>query len=56
MPFVPHPLIACHPHKPCTGDCTGYESRSTCPPLIVLAVIAASQAVAAATTAAGASR
>lgn len=32
--------------KPCTGSCSGYDTRSNCPPLIVLAV-AAVQTVAA---------
>lgn len=28
----------------CDGACTGYATRSECPPLIVLAVLAVSQA------------
>lgn len=43
MPVPPNPVTACLPHKPCSGVCTGYGTCSTCPPLIVLAVIAASQ-------------
>jgi hypothetical protein len=29
----------------CEGACTGYDSRSDCPPLIVIAVMAVAQAV-----------
>ena len=32
--------------KPCTGACTGYATSSSCPPLIVLAVLAADPAAA----------
>ncbi len=56
MPFVPHPPVACHPHNSCSVHCTGYGSRKTCPPLIVLAVIAASQATPPRAIATGASR
>jgi hypothetical protein len=36
------PRLLQAPQKPCTcqGACTGYKTQSTCPPLIVLAVLA----------------
>ena len=35
------PTRSCtEPTHTCTGICTGYESTGTCPPLIVLAVLA----------------
>jgi len=47
MPFVTTPLVGYHPHEPCicVGPCTGYDTRSNCPPLIVLAVLAQSEPV-----------
>jgi hypothetical protein len=44
MSLEPHALYPCHSLKPCSGTCTGYGTCSTCPPLIVIAVNAASQA------------
>ena len=32
------------PSRPCTGACTGYATSISCPPLIVLAVLAADPA------------
>lgn len=47
MPFVTTPLVRYHPHDPCVcvGPCAGYDTRSNCPPLIVLAVLAQSEPV-----------
>jgi hypothetical protein len=47
MPFVTTPLVRYHPHEPCVcvGPCAGYDTRSNCPPLIVLAVLAQSEPV-----------
>jgi hypothetical protein len=47
MPFVPTPLVGYDPHEPCVcvGPCTGYDTRSNCPPLIVLAVLAQPESV-----------
>jgi hypothetical protein len=47
MPFVTTPLVGCHPHEACVcvGPCTGYDTRSNCPPLIVLTVLAQSEPV-----------
>jgi predicted metal-binding protein len=41
MSFVPDPMVAgdSNEHCNCVGPCTGYSTRSNCPPLIVLAVL-----------------
>jgi predicted metal-binding protein len=41
MSFVPAPQVAdcSNEHCNCLGPCTGYRTRSNCPPLIVLAVL-----------------
>ena len=55
MPILLRPYVVCDSKKPCTGTCTGYDSCSNCPPLIVLAVNAV-QKVAAIAPASVASR
>ena len=44
MSFASNPPVACRSNEQCNcvGPCTGYSTRSNCPPLIVLAVIAVS--------------
>ena len=41
MPIPTYALGCSSLNKTCSGACTGYASTCTCPPLIVLAVIAA---------------
>ena len=38
MPVELDQINNCPTLKPCAGLCSGYETRSNCPPLIVLAV------------------
>jgi predicted metal-binding protein len=40
MPVELDQVNNCPTLKPCAGLCSGYETRSNCPPLIVLAVAA----------------
>ena len=40
MPIPTYNLGCSQLDKTCTGACTGYATTCTCPPLIVLAVIA----------------
>jgi hypothetical protein len=41
---IPHLTCTAMPgNEPCRGGCSGYKTRSTCPPLIVIAVLAAHQ-------------
>jgi predicted metal-binding protein len=40
MPIATNKSTSCA----CSGPCTGYATRSNCPPLIVLAVAAVAQA------------
>ncbi len=46
MSYAPNPPVAGRSNGQCScvGPCTGYSTRSNCPPLIVLAVIAVSDA------------
>jgi hypothetical protein len=45
FPSVGSTSVVSQPQSPCTCNvCTGYDTNSACPPLIVLAVIATSQA------------
>ena len=42
--------------KCCSGTCTGYDTSSSCPPLIVLAVLASAAAILHVPVLAGAAR